>query len=208
MQDEIKKKVKDIKKPETKAAIEKLVTDFVKKHNLAHGASGALHDQYSLINDPGLKPVKEQCYKDGRNAQDKLGSRSLRPISRIGSKWGRPPIHAVSAGLLDNMSPEARFLDDSSTFYLTWKTEETKAKIPKKLDNVKDQVVAAWKRQKARDLAQEAANALQKKVRDRRLKTWPNCSTSPRRTKSRPFSWTRFAGYVPPGTRRTCRQFT
>src|SRR5260370_23301610 len=63
------------------------------------------------------------------------------------------------------MSPETGRTQES-TFFLTWKTEEIEAKTPKKLDEVKDKVAAAWKRLKAQKLAADAANALQKEVRD------------------------------------------
>ncbi|MFL5342546.1 MAG: hypothetical protein ACJ8F7_20560, partial [Gemmataceae bacterium] len=67
---------------------------------------------------------------------------------------------------LENNAPGARYLDESHTYVLTWKTEETDARVPKSLDEVREKVVTAWKQQKARALAEEAANALQKKVRD------------------------------------------
>ena len=172
LEDEIKKKAKDIKKPETKAEIQKLIAEFVKKHNLTQGASAELRDEFSLVNDPGLKPLKDYYYKDGQNATDKLGSRFAMQYffdqqQRGMAPSGESPLYQPQ--WFQMMSPSFPASDDT-TYFLTWKTDESDAKVPKKWEDVKDKVVAGWKRMKAQKLAADAVNALQKEARDKALR--------------------------------------
>ena len=167
LQEEMKKKAKDLKKPEVKAEIAKLIDEFVKKHGLTRGASTAAHDKYSLLNDPGLKELKERYYKDTSNASDKLGERATRPYFDEGGPMSRTAADSgvFSPTWFDRNTPEFAF-DLKETFFLTWKTEESEAKV-RKFEDAKADVAAAWKRLKARELAETAAKDLQKKVTDK-----------------------------------------
>src|SRR5262249_16894413 len=108
LQEEMKKKAKDAKKPEVKAEIEKLIAEFVKKHALTHGASAAAHDKYSLLNDPGLKELKDRYYKDGANATDKLGERATGQYFDDRGAMGRPAAESgvYSPTWFDRNTPE------------------------------------------------------------------------------------------------------
>src|SRR5258708_22053777 len=68
----------------------------------------------------------------------------------------------------DRNTPEFAF-DLTETFFLTWKTEETEAKV-RKFEEAKADVIAAWKRGKARELAETAAKELKKKITDKAIK--------------------------------------
>jgi hypothetical protein len=169
-QEELKKKSKDAKKPEVKQEIEKYIAEFVKKHNLTEGASKELHDQYSLANDPGLKPLKDQYFKEElRKTADPDGRLFSQPY--FTDLRGMP---SDSTALYDpqwfeNRAPSPFFGSADDIYYLTWKTDESDARI-RSFDAARKEVEEAWRQLKARELAKQAAESLQKDVRGEAVK--------------------------------------
>src|SRR5262249_25318252 len=72
-QEEMTKKAKDIKKPEVKKEIQTLIDEYAKKMGFTRGASAEFRDRFSLIDDAGLKSLKEAYGKDERNKSDPKG---------------------------------------------------------------------------------------------------------------------------------------
>ena len=143
----------------------------MKKHQLTRGVSTEARDRYSLLNDPGLKVLKDRYFKDIANATDKLGERVTRTyFESAGAAMGMP---AEATGVyaptwFDRNTPEFAF-DLTEPFYLTWKTDETEPKV-KTFEAAQPEVVAAWKRVKAREFAEKATKDLQKRVTDQGIK--------------------------------------
>ena len=93
----------------------------------------------------------------------------------------------------------AMAMDNDGNYYLFWKVEDAAQRIPKLEDpGVKAQVVRAWKMQKARQLAVEAAKELAAKARkqDALLKDSIGSLPGVKVAESKPFSWMTY-GAVP-----------
>jgi hypothetical protein len=162
-------KTKDLKKPEAKQTARKFIDEFIKKYGLGHGASTEFRDQYHMINDPGLKPLKEQFTKEfatqdptgmsfGGQFLDEGAQQTADPATHSGfqAKWiGANMPYSISA------KPEDHF-------YMAWKSEETAPRV-RDFAEAKADAEAAWKRIKARELAAKAAADLQKELRDKTI---------------------------------------
>src|SRR5262249_14307649 len=61
-----------------RAAVKKYIDEFIKERGLAHGATTEPRDQYSLVLDPGLAPLRE-AYMKAHGAQDVLLQRFAAP---------------------------------------------------------------------------------------------------------------------------------
>lgn len=160
-------KTKDMKKPDAKQAARKFIDEFIKKYGLAHGASAEFRDQYHMIDDPGLKPLKERYTKEfaiqdptglGFGGQFLEESQQSETANNTGfqARWiGATMPYSISA------KPEDHF-------YLAWKFEQVEPKV-RTFEEAKADVEKAWKRIKARELAAKAAADLQKQLRDKTI---------------------------------------
>lgn len=83
--------------------------------------------------------------------------------------------------------------------YLFWKTEERPAYIPE-LSDIREEVVEAWKRNQARQLAEDAAKALSAKVKSEGENVWDDALNTAERSlviETDPFTWmTRFNEFM------------
>jgi len=121
--------------------------------------------------------------------------------------------YEIGRTFVDNKTPFADFafvenwplyvtataMDNDGNYFLFWKVEDAEQRIPKFEDpGVKDQVVRAWKMQKARSLAAEAAKELAVKARkqDTSLKDSIGALPGVKVAESKPFSWMTY-GAVP-----------
>jgi hypothetical protein len=168
-QEEMTKKAKDIKKPEVKKEIQTLIDDFAKKMGFTRGASAGFHDRFTLIDDPGLKSLKEAYRKDERNKSDPKGH-------FFGSTFFDDPANTFSAGMLyrptwfESKDPSFEsFTKPDDQFFLVWKTEEEAPRI-RKFEEARADVERAWRLGKARDLAKKAAEEIQKELRDQTIR--------------------------------------
>jgi hypothetical protein len=88
---------------------------------------------------------------------------------------------------------------DAKNLYLYWKTDDKEEYVPK-LDDVRDEVIHAWKMPRARELAKKAAEALQEQAakNDKPLK-----ESLPKAKILRPakFSWMTFGNIASSGPR-------
>lgn len=132
----------------------KFVAESLKRYGLKSGAMAQPRDQFGIAEDPALQPIKEP----------------LR--SRTGVRLEDDPRERVIGFLLFQLNktyaPQRAFSNDE-TNYLYWMTADKAAYVPK-FEEVKDEVLAAWRLNKARELAKaeadKVADAAKKAGRD------------------------------------------
>ncbi|MFO0807757.1 MAG: hypothetical protein U0746_03965 [Gemmataceae bacterium] len=133
-----------------KAAVKKYIDDFVKARGWTRGLTTELRDQYNLADDAGLAVLKD-AYIKGHGKQDTLLRAFAQPFFQEQTQFG-PPI-----GVYTPQSYPAGFGDDKQYFF--WRTEDRSERTPN-FEKAKPQVEAAWKLQKARELAKADADKL------------------------------------------------
>jgi hypothetical protein len=155
-------------KSDAKAYAEK----FVRERGLRHGESQQFLDVYHIVNDPGLKPLKEKMDEAQRaHAQagfvdpalfggrfffdvvmDPRGGRRLQPSAGL---YKPKPFPEASA---DGPQP-------GEPAFVVWRVAEQPAEAPRDFNSpaVKAKAEAAWREAKARELAKKAADELAKK---------------------------------------------
>ena len=70
--------------------VQNLIDEFAKKLGFTHGASAEFRPRYKLIDDPGLKPLREAYLKDenSKNPRDVLQGPGGRPPGMFGGPGG------------------------------------------------------------------------------------------------------------------------
>src|SRR5579864_6904125 len=168
--DELEKRskdVKDIKKKASKEELEKYIDEFVKSHELTKGASTKLDDQYAMVNDPGLKPLREKYFDSPLVAKsDPTGLGFGREFFMEASGPFQRSFGLFQPTWFQSSGPSpGPFGATDTAYYLAWKTEEVDAKV-RTWDKARDDVEKAWRWTRARDLARQAAEQMQDKVRE------------------------------------------
>ena len=152
------------KEAEARAAVEK----FVKEKGVKTGRSAEFRDQYAIVDDPGLAPLKERMmsaagrsmgmYVDplsfGRRfffEQDPLNRGAAQPSTGLYKPQAYP--HGVVVGPTGNESE-----------FVVWRVAEEEASSPRDFNapGAREKTVAAWRKLKARELAKQAAEQLAK----------------------------------------------
>jgi hypothetical protein len=139
-----------------KGKFETAAAEYAKKelaaHKWPHGSSKRMGDVYDVAQDDGLQPLKE-AYVVSHSLNDpkakKFGEEFFftSPMTRQETKV---------------YTPESMFQGDKTFLY--WTTEDTPAKVLS-FDAVKKKVEDAWYLQKARPLAEEAAEKIAEQAR-------------------------------------------
>lgn len=175
-QREVEEKGKNIKQAGVREQLEKYIDDFAKKHGMTRGQSSDFRDQYSMVNDPGLAPLKAAYFKDEQRAKSDPKGYSF--ASTFFADTNNPFLASFSAStpyrvvwFLDQQ-PLSTFSKPEDEYFLVWKTEELPARV-RKFEEARDDVVRAWRLAKARDLAAKRAEELQAQVRERDIVTLP-----------------------------------
>jgi len=176
--EELAKLGKDAKKPETRALLAKHIDDFEKKYGLTHGKSEGFRDRYSLINDPGLAPMKDD-YVQNQIRQSATSQGAMSPDlkgERFGNMFfdqsGMPSGQGESLyqpSWLGQDPARSLSLKSDEKYFLYWKTDEEAAK-ERTFDAAKADVEKAWKLDKARELAKKAAEDMQKQIQDKSIR--------------------------------------
>ena len=167
----LEEKAKDMKKPETKQAVRKYIDDFIKKYALSHGQSSEFRDQYRMLEDPGLKPLKERYTKDYADLDPKgmmFGAQYFDEVRQFGNQSIPIPHPAYEAKWVGTSTPYSPFTKPDDHFYLAWKSEEIEPKT-RSFEEARADVEKAWKLAKARELAAKAAADLQKQLREKSI---------------------------------------
>jgi hypothetical protein len=166
------KKLSDEGKPKDKAAVEKYIKEFIAARGLTHfGASTDARDEWSLEDDPKLAALVDAQKMSLLLARGPHGGEYM-PFGR--SFFWKDDFdfntfstrRSATNGLYvaetyPPQEPEAR---PGQPRYVVWRTEDIAPRgrsLPQALDDVK----AAWRRIKARELAQKEANAIADKIR-------------------------------------------
>ncbi|HEX4591777.1 MAG TPA: hypothetical protein VH120_17705, partial [Gemmataceae bacterium] len=135
-----------------KDAVEKYVADVVKERGLEHGRTAEPRDQYHLGDDPGLAPLK-QAYQKANGTRDLL----LRGFGMMFFRDQSPEVNVPDGPFI----PHKYVLTgqpDEKPFYW-WRTEDLPPKTPK-FEKAKAEVVEAWKKIQARELAKKEADRI------------------------------------------------
>lgn len=151
-------------KPEKQAEAKAFIEKFIKERGLKSGASTRFDDQYSMGDDPGLKPLKDKMSAPHRGfgAPLQFGKQFFFTTNE---QTGQPS----PATALFSPEPYPDKLENwfgLDPIFLVWRSGEQPAESPRDFNapGVKAKTEAAWKRMKARELAKQAADELAKKT--------------------------------------------
>ncbi len=173
-------KLSDKGKPKDKAAVEKYVKEFLAARGLTKqgehfGSSTAPRDEWSIEEDPGLRPLLLAQQDALAGAKGPHGGGQYLPFGRSffwtaardPSTGGLRRVPTAGTYSAKQFPPEDRSQtrDDGRARYVYWVTEDIQ---PKKMNETtaKETVRAAWKQMKARELAQAKANAIAEAIRN------------------------------------------
>ena len=167
------KKVIELGKEKDKGPLTKFVNEVIASRGWFRGATTEPRDTFNLADDGGMAALKE-VYLKVRSAQDPLAI-------EFGNMFMLDP---VQMGGVTTYNPQefmkGRTDETKETKYVFWLTEDRDARVPR-FDKAKPQVLEAWKRQKARELAQKEVDRLKDKAKGSAA-TWPSSAISPCRT--------------------------
>lgn len=136
----------------------KYLAEALVRYGLSHGNSGEARDRFDISADKGLVPLKESYLRTQRQdpkARQFAGLFFDDARTFEAQKW---PTDRSFRGMGDDW----QWQTDAEPF-LYWKTADEKAEVPS-FNAVRDQVVRAWKLEKARALAQARAKEVAEKV--------------------------------------------
>lgn len=164
-QTELTKLGEKLTKPSSDAtAAREFVEKFIKERGLKTGSSTEYHDQFSMGEDPGLAHLKQKAAGPHGGTVDTIQF-GRRFFYQADSRTGR---EIATKGLFTPQaypSPVLAGPSKTDPAILVWRTAEIEDNAPKSLDakGVREKVIAAWKLNKAKELARKAAEELAKK---------------------------------------------
>lgn len=137
----------------------KYIAEAVTKFGLKHGVMAQPRDEFTLFEDPGLqelkKPLKDTIPLRARLPREYTALLEDDPKGRLLGRLLAEMIKRTFTG-------EQTFIGEPK--YLYWATLDKAAYVPK-FEEVKEQVVEAWKLAKARELAKAEAEVVAEKAR-------------------------------------------
>ena len=156
-------------KPDAKAAKARaLVEEFVKTRGLKSGESG-LRTEWTIEEDPGLAPLKDAWAKavpaHGR-MRVPFGGTFFWERDRPGSRRPATGVYRPEFYPDAQPRPELAMFRDPEPVFLTWRTEE-KAARPVPFNEARPEVIAAWKRLRAREIAKTRAETIAAQIQKR-----------------------------------------
>lgn len=152
-----------------KSAVEKYITEFKAARGLTKageqfGSTTMPRDEWTLEEDPGLRPLVFAQKESLGRAMGAHGGSKYVPFGRSffwQTSRNQTRVPTTGTYVATPYPPDDRggFGDESRPRYVVWATEDIQ---PKKTSFLaaKDAVKAAWKLQKARELAQQRAQAI------------------------------------------------
>lgn len=170
------KKMAEGDRPKDKAAVEKYIAEFLATRGIkgdAVGKSSGPRDEFSIEDDPALAPLVKAQKESVRMAKGAHGGADLYTPFGQSFFWTtrfdaggarRVPTTTLFQG--EPFPPRDRSgLDLGQTHYAYWRTEDI---APQKRNAVtaRQDIIKAWKRIKARELAQARANAMADAIRN------------------------------------------
>jgi hypothetical protein len=146
---------------ETREWLDKTIAELGLTHQIVEKPLG----QYEVVDDPQMQPLKE-AYLRERKAQDPKAE-------HFGSLFFSAGQGASKFGLFQAKDwPEGvtnasfGFVSQEEQPFLFWKTKEDDQPREPKFEEARPKIEAAWRLQKARELAKKAAEDLQTKVKE------------------------------------------
>src|SRR5262249_43380491 len=122
----------------------KFINDFIETRHFQHGGNAELQDRYAIISDPGLAPLVGE---HKRQAGDEV----------INEDLARRLCDMPGGNKPATFEPQVQ--PGANAMYVFWRSEDREAKtVP--FDQIRAQVLAAWKLGKARDLAKTQAEKM------------------------------------------------
>jgi hypothetical protein len=143
-----RKKVAELGKEKDKAPLRKVVDEFIAQRGMFRGATTELRDRFHLVDDAGMVRLKD-AYLKAHGAQDPLGL-------GFGAEFFADP---AQFGGVSTYNPREFPASPDDGKFVFWLTEDRPARVPK-YEVAKSLVEAAWRRGKAREMAQAAADKL------------------------------------------------
>jgi hypothetical protein len=137
----------------------KLPAEAVKKYDLRQGGTSEALNRFHLPDAKGLEPFREAFRKDTFfNAENESGNNEQFARLFLDLKGPHEPAVWTSQG--------GRFADTKSdeVSFLYWLKDDKPAYVPASMNEVRAQVVQAWRLLKARDLASEEGKRLAEKA--------------------------------------------
>jgi hypothetical protein len=149
--------------------VEAIVKKAVKQYGLTPGHSDGLRDRWNLGTDPYLEPLKKEY--DLHKTQMEQWRDQMRRNPQFG-QMNFPPVPDFYTLFFDNTElfvprtlATGGLFGSSSKPVLYWKTAQESERVPKTLQEVRAEVVKAWRLEKARALARRAAQQLAAELR-------------------------------------------
>ncbi len=136
----------------------KLPADAVKKYDLREGGMNEARNRFGLPDDKGLEPFREAYRKDTFfNPQNEASSNEQFAKLFLDLKGtDEPAVWASQGGMFGGRADQVSFL--------YWLKDDKPAYVPASMEEVKPEVVKAWRLLKARDLARQEGDALAKEA--------------------------------------------
>ena len=147
------------------------IAEFVKERGLKMGGTAELESEWTIGDAPGMAPLKEILEKPGihGNLPIPFGPRFFYAADSGGRRATatgeyRPEFYPEGADR--NMALPVT--GEPEPVFLAWRTEDKPAR-PITYQEARDRVLAAWKEQKARELAKAEAERIATAIRDAKL---------------------------------------
>ncbi len=143
-----------------------LVDAFAKSRGVKRGESTEFRDLYTIANDPGLAPLKEkhdiaEQFRTTFADPTQFGQRFfLEQDPSTGQTTASTALYRLQSYPQTSFAAPAK----GESLYAVWRSAELPAEAPRdpKAPAVQAKAIAAWRRQKARVLAKQAAEDLAK----------------------------------------------
>ncbi|HET6574303.1 MAG TPA: hypothetical protein VFG68_11905 [Fimbriiglobus sp.] len=138
---------------------------FAKERGLKTGQSAEFRDQFHIGIDPGLKVLREKVEPAHGGGYVNPATLGARFFADADPRSGRP---GPTAGLYRPLPYPQNILQPTpyESVLLVWRTAEKPAEAPRSFAEARAKAEAAWREQKARELAKKDAEELAAKAKD------------------------------------------
>jgi hypothetical protein len=118
-----------------------------------------------MVDDPGLKTLRDKYVANPNTSRTDPKGLKFGEELFVQGRFGQPPPGLYQPQWFHNQMPGGFGTTNDDVFFMIWKVEEKDAQT-RTLAQAREDVIKAWRFQKARDLAQEAARKLQDHARE------------------------------------------
>src|SRR5262245_56773928 len=140
-------KIAELGKEKDKTTLRRTVDEFIAQRGMYRGATTELRDRFNLVDDPGMARLREIYLRAHHDDPLGLG---------FGAEFFADP---AQFGGVSTYNPREFPAPPDEGKFVFWLTEDRADRVPR-FENAKSLVEMAWRRQKARQIAKEAADKL------------------------------------------------